>query len=59
MALYALFGTMPLLWGSMGPQGFRGDKQVAYADDLTSDGKIEALKSWFDAIVEKGACIWL
>ena len=40
--------------GFDGSQGDRGDKQVAYADDLTGGGKIEALKFWFDAIVAKG-----
>jgi len=51
MALYAL-GLMPLLWGLSDPE--RGDKQVAYADDLTGGGKLGDLKSWFDSIVAKG-----
>ena len=27
---------------------------MAYADDLTGDGKLNELKSWFDSILEKG-----
>ena len=51
MAFYAI-GLMPMLWSLSCPD--REEKQVAYADDLSGDGKLLDLKSWLDSILEKG-----
>ena len=51
MAFYAI-GLMPMLWSLSCPD--REEKQVAYSDDLSGDGKLLDLKSWLDSILEKG-----